>query len=269
MVDPAPEPGAVLGNRTKRYPGTGGWYELTRGSLLQQIKGNPQRCNADTWENDREMMAVVAGTRDKSEYAFLCKAALDMGAVDAKIIPVSEIVVENRVTLKCRAGCIGYGKKLTCPPYVPTPDEFRKILSEYHYGLLVKFLSPANADPDVICSIYRYWLDPAAPADKKERAAQFWKDHFNGTGAFAPMMLELERIAFNAGNPFALAFVNGSCRLCETCNVKAGICVHPTQARIPEHAVGVNMVKTAGKAGMPIRFPVEGHPELMALLLID
>ena len=113
-------------------------------------------------------MAVVAGTRDKSEYAFLCKAALDMGAVDAKIIPVSEIVVENRVTLKCRAGCIGYGKKLTCPPYVPTPDEFRKVLSEYHSGLLVKFLSPANADLDVICSIYRVpgWTRRPRPTKK-------------------------------------------------------------------------------------------------------
>jgi predicted metal-binding protein len=208
-------------------------------------------------------------TSDPGTHDFLVAAALRFGAAGAKVIPASAIVVENRVPLKCRAGCIGYGKKLTCPPYVPTPDEFRKILAEYKYALLVKFISPANAEPDVICSIYRYWLDPAAPADKKERATLFWKAHFNGTGAFAPMMLELERIAFNAGNPFALAFINGSCRLCETCNVKAGICIHPTQARIPEHAVGVNMVKTAEKAGMPIRFPVQGHPELMALLLID
>ena len=209
------------------------------------------------------------GKEDSDEFAYLVQAACRLGAAEAKVIPASEIIVENRVPLKCRAGCIGYGKKLTCPPYVPTPDEFRKILSEYRFALLVKFVSPAEADPDVICSIYRYWLDPGTPADKKEQATQFWKDHFNGTGAFAPMMLELERIAFNAGNPFALAFINGSCRLCETCNVKAGICLHPTQARIPEHAVGVNMVKTAEKAGMPIRFPVQGHPELMALLLID
>ncbi|MDD1695249.1 MAG: DUF2284 domain-containing protein [Methanoregula sp.] len=203
------------------------------------------------------------------QFAFLVEKAREFGAADAKVILASDIIVENRVPLKCRAGCIGYGKKLTCPPHVPTPDEFRKVLSEYRYALLVKFISPAKADPDVICSIYKYWLDPASPADKKEQATQFWKDHFNGTGSFAPMMLELERAAFNAGNPFALAFINGSCRLCETCNVKAGICVHPTQARIPEHAVGVNMVKTADKAGMPIRFPVQGHPELMALLLID
>ena len=212
---------------------------------------------------------MSANKKDTGDFAFLVQAARTLGAADAKVIPASDVIVENRVPLKCRAGCIGYGKKLTCPPYVPTPDEFRKILAEYRYALLVKFISPATADPDVICSIYRYWLDPEAPAGKKERATRFWKEHFDGTGAFAPMMLELERAAFNAGNPFALAFINGSCRLCETCNVKAGICIHPTQARIPEHAVGVNMVKTAEKAGMPIRFPVQGHPELMALLLID
>jgi predicted metal-binding protein len=40
-------------------------------------------------------------------------------------------------------------------------------------------------------------------------------------------------------------------------------------ARIPEHAVDINMKKTAEKAGMPITFPVTGHPEPMAILLID
>lgn len=50
--------------------------------------------------------------------------------------------------------------------------------------------------------------------------------------------------------------------------LKRGIYVHHTLARIPEHAVGVNMVKTTKKTGMPIKFPVQGHPELMALLLI-
>jgi predicted metal-binding protein len=212
---------------------------------------------------------MCSPSQETGKYAFLVAKAINLGAAGAKVIPASSIVVENRVPMKCRAGCKSYGTKLTCPPYVPTPEEFRKILSEYRYALLVKFISPAIADPEIICSAYRYWLDPEAPSDKKERAAQFWKDHFSGTGAFAPLMLELERTAFNAGNPFALAFVNGSCRLCETCNVKAGICVHPTQARIPEHAVGINMVKTAEIAGMPIRFPVQGHPELMALLLIN
>jgi predicted metal-binding protein len=130
------------------------------------------------------------------EFFFLVTAAKRLGAVGAKVIPTAEIVVENRLPLKCRTGCIAHGKKLTCSPHVPGADEFRKILSEYRSALLVKFISPAVADPDVICSIYRYWLDPEAPADKKEQATRFWNDHFNGTGAFAPLMLELERTAF-------------------------------------------------------------------------
>jgi predicted metal-binding protein len=108
---------------------------------------------------------------DESElsgFAFLEKAAKDLGAIDAKTISASQVFVENRVPLKCKAGCIGYGKKLTCPPFVPTADEFRKILSEYRYALVVKFNSPAIAEPDIICSIYKYWLDPDAPPEKKE-----------------------------------------------------------------------------------------------------
>lgn len=206
---------------------------------------------------------------EANRFAFLRKTALELGATDAKVILTSEVCVENWVPLKCRAGCIAYGKKLTCPPYVPTPDEFRKILSEYKYALLVKFTSPAIADPDVICSIYKYWLDPEAPAEKKEKATTFWQDYFAGSKDCAPVMLDLEKAAFNAGYSLALAFVNGSCRLCETCNVKAGICLHPTQARIPEHAVGINMKKTAERAGMGITFPVTGHPEPMTILLID
>jgi len=215
------------------------------------------------------LMEMAADNNEADEFEFLRQTALRLGATEARIIPVTNVIVENRVPLKCRCGCIGYGKKLTCPPYVPTPDEFRKILAEYRYALLVKFTSPAHADPDVICSIYRYWLDPKAPAEKKEMAAQFWKDYFDGSKDFAPVMLELEKTAFNAGYTLALAFVNGSCRLCESCNVKDGVCAHPTRARIPEHAVGINMKKTAEIAGIPIRFPVAGHPEPMAILLID
>jgi predicted metal-binding protein len=115
---------------------------------------------------------MVTDEEEIKKFEFLTEKALSLGATNAKIIPVADLIVENRVPVKCRAGCITYGKKLTCPPYVPTPDEFRKVLAEYRYALLVKFISPASADPDIISSIYKYWLDPEAPADKKEKAAQ-------------------------------------------------------------------------------------------------
>ena len=136
------------------------------------------------------MVRDMSTTDKKSgDFAFLVQAARTLGAADAKVIPASDVIVENRVPLKCRAGCIGYGKKLTCPPYVPTPDEFRKILAEYRYALLVKFISPATADPGVICSIYGTG-STQRPRPTKGKSNAFWKDHFDGTGAFAPMMLE-------------------------------------------------------------------------------
>lgn len=206
--------------------------------------------------------------KEDKKFDFIKKSALELGAIDAKVVPANMVFVEDRVTLKCR-GCVGYGKKLTCPPHVPTPEEFRKILSEYSYTLLVKFKSPAKTDDDVVRSIYKYWLDPAAPKDKKEEAAKFWADYFEYSKNIHLSMLELEKKAFNEGHTFAVAFVNGSCRLCEKCNLEKGICLHPNMARIPEHAVGINMKKTAEEAGMALKFPIKGNPEPMAILLIN
>lgn len=200
---------------------------------------------------------------------FLVKKALDLGALDAKIISTGRVYVENRVTLKCRAGCVGYGKKLTCPPYAPSPDEFRKILGEYSYALLVKFQSDAVADDSISKSLYKSWLDPTEPDELREKASKFWSDYFNYSKGVHLKMLELEKTAFNEGFTFALAFVNGSCRLCEKCNLDEKICRHPSMARIPEHAVGVNMKKTADRAGMAIKFPIVGRPYVLNLLLID
>jgi len=216
-----------------------------------------------------ELIDMKSDERELDRFAFLEKTAKDLGAIDAKAISASQVFVENRIPLKCRTGCIGYGKKLTCSPFVPTADEFRKILSEYRYALLVKFSSPANTEPDIICSIYKYWLDPDAPPEKKEKADTFWKEYLGENKRILLAMLELEKTAFNAGYTLALALTNDSCRLCENCNVEKGVCVHPTMARIPEHAVGVNMKKTAEEAGMAIKFPVSGNPTPMALLLID
>ncbi|MGA9141893.1 MAG: DUF2284 domain-containing protein [Methanocella sp.] len=205
----------------------------------------------------------------EGQFAFLVDKALSSGAVDAKVIPTGKVFVEDRVRLKCKVGCVGYGKKLTCPPHCPTVDEFRKILSEYRYALLVKFKSPARADEATRLSTYKNWLDPAAPKEAKESATQFWSDYFGDSKRILLAMLELEKSAFNAGYTFAIAFTNGSCRLCEKCNLENGICLHPNMARIPEHAVGINMKKTAAEAGMPITFPIGQTPEPMAILLID
>lgn len=113
------------------------------------------------------------------KFDFLVKKAKDLGATESKIIPVDNVYVENRVVLKCQSGCIGYGKKLTCPPHVPAPDEFRKILNEYEYALISKFKSPAKADEETVCSIYKNFLNPKVQGHLKAKAEDFWSDYFD------------------------------------------------------------------------------------------
>ena len=81
---------------------------------------------------------------------FLRKQALEFGAEDAKIIPVKKIVIEDRVVFKCKLGCEKYGKTLACPPHAPTPEEFRKIVNEYHYAMFMKFKTRVEGDSELI-----------------------------------------------------------------------------------------------------------------------
>ncbi len=203
------------------------------------------------------------------KFGFLKRMALEKGAVRAEVIPASEIVVENRVVLKCKAGCPQYGKKLMCPPYAPTVDEFREMLKEYRYALLAKFETKAEADSETARNYLRFQFDPEATEEQKEKISKFISDYNKDRKRIHSTVLELEKAAFNQGYPLAMGFTVISCFLCEKCDVKSGLCIYPTMARYPEHAVGVNVRKTAEKAGMTIRFPFVRKPEPTVLLLID
>ncbi len=203
------------------------------------------------------------------KFQFLVKLALDNGASDAKIIPASKVVVEDRVVLKCKVGCNNYGKTLACPPYTPSAEEFRKIVSEYSYAMFMKFTSKAQADPEVYKKLTVAETDPTVPKEIKEKAAKFWQDWKDDKRKMLQSVVDLEKAAMNKGYSLAIAFVSGHCQLCEKCNTETRICVHPNLARWSEDAVGVNVKKTATNAGIAVSFPFAKNPESFALLLID
>jgi len=202
------------------------------------------------------------------EFDFLLEEAKKLGVIEAKIISPNKIVVEDRVLLKCRTGCDSYGKKFVCPPFAPTSDEFRKMLKEYRKVLIVKFPAEAKAEEDVGRSLQRNQNSPEIPSDLKERTKKFWDMWGSDKRRILLAMLELEKAAFNRGYTLALSMTAGSCTLCAKCNMEA-TCTHPTMARYPEHALGVNVKKTLKNAGISIRFPFEKHPEGVGMLLID
>jgi len=205
--------------------------------------------------------------RDR-EFGFLLEEAKKVDALKAKIVSPNKVVVEDRVLLKCKAGCDSYGRKFVCPPFTPTPDEFRKMLKEYETVLIVKFPADAEAEEDVGRNLLKNQWSPDTPPDLRDRTKRFWDVWSGDKRRILLAMLELEKAAFNRGYTLAFALTAGSCALCEKCNIE-GTCTHPTMARFSEHGLGVNVKKTLKNVGMSVKFPFEKHPEGIGMLLID
>ncbi|KXA99225.1 hypothetical protein AKJ41_05770 [candidate division MSBL1 archaeon SCGC-AAA259O05] len=146
-------------------------------------------------------------------HEYFINRAIEMGAEDAKLLaPKDEVFTGSWVRLKCQFGCGGYGERLTCPPYSPTPQETRKVLDEYESGILVHFPSEEN--------------------NLKE------------------LMADLEREAFLSGYYKSFALAAGPCNFCEECNLEE--CKHPHKARPSMEACGIDVYKTARNAGYHI-----------------
>ncbi len=198
----------------------------------------------------------------------LRKRALELGATDAKVIPASKIVIEDRVVLKCKVGCTSYGKTLMCPPFTPSAEEFRKIVAEYRYALFMKFTSKAEAETElqkVLSAQNANELDK----EDKEKLDKFWASWKKDKADMLAAIIKLEKEAMRGGYALAVSFVSGACQVCDKCQTESRVCIHPELTRISEDAVGVNVKKTAANAGIKFVFPFVKNPESFALLLID
>ncbi len=142
----------------------------------------------------------------------LREIAIRLGAAEAKLIKAGDVVVRDWVRLKCQYGCDGYGKRLTCPPYSPTPEQMNRVLSGYTSAILLCF------EPG--------W-------EKVHR-----------------VVASLEREAFLSGYYSAFGLTSGPCPLCKECNLKS--CVRPELARPSMEACGIDVYATARGAGFKI-----------------
>ena len=176
----------------------------------------------------------------------LKKSAKEKGANSAKLIPTKDIFVEDYIRQKCQYGCHSFARCFTCPPYAPTPDETRKILKNYNQGLLVEFTGLRNVEEE---------------RDMHE------------------IMYELEREAFLNGLYKAFAYTAGSCRICRSCPAEKvenpnefskKDCKNPEKARPSMEACGIDVYRTAIKAGCKINVAKKGGRfKWFGLLLLE
>jgi predicted metal-binding protein len=66
------------------------------------------------------------------------KRALELGAMKAKIIKAESIATAPWVRVRCQYGCPLYGKRLSCPPHSPTPEQTREIIDCFKTAVLVE-----------------------------------------------------------------------------------------------------------------------------------
>ena len=71
------------------------------------------------------------------EYNEFINKAIKLGVNDAKIISADSIEISHAVRWKCQFGCDNYGKRITCPPDVPSVDETKKMINDFNYALLL------------------------------------------------------------------------------------------------------------------------------------
>jgi predicted metal-binding protein len=199
----------------------------------------------------------------------LCKLAKELGATNAVPFKAQNVAVDERVKLKCRVPpCKDYGRNLMCPPYVMTVSELREVLCKYEWALLIQLEAPFEAD---IKNEIRQTGDVAG-LYKKGKFLNAFKKNFGSN--FTQLHLIINKVEAKAsmlGYRFATGFKAGACTLCPEC-VAANSgkhCRHPYQARPSMEAVGIDVLKTAEIAGLPIDFPPKGKAVWNGLVLIN
>jgi predicted metal-binding protein len=178
------------------------------------------------------------------------------GATIVKRIDVSNIVVDERVRLKCQIPiCDNYGKNLTCPPYVPSVAVFREALARYTDAILIQITTPL---PEAMSSSPS--AEIYAPAKKLHELVNL-----------------AEKWAFEYHFYFATGLIGGCCRLCDECvAVNNGhICRHPFKARPSMEAMGIDVVETVIRSGLStgmintkLRFPITNEVVWTGVVLV-
>ncbi len=155
----------------------------------------------------------------------LAQYLMELGASDAKAIPASSIVVEDRFADMCASPqCTSYGLAPGCPPHVMKPSEFRELLRQYQYALIFKIDTPTA----VLIS------------DDRRDVAKLIHEMSSGT----------EQLAKENGYPNSKGLATGSCKriLCHDyaqCAVlyRDGDCLFPKVARPSISGLGINFME--------------------------
>ena len=190
--------------------------------------------------------------------------ALELGAAGAEIIRADQLVVDERVRLKCLIPrCLRAGETPNCPPNAPDLDLVRKAFARYSRGILIK----THVEP----------IEVYTPGGSRDEGGIDRSLLFHGKTA--KIVYEIERLAYQHGYALAMGLGGGSCKdyLCHglVCQfMDSGRCRFPLKARPAMEALGIDVVDIMDKVGWdayPLLGEVSEIPcaSSVGLVLID
>lgn len=193
----------------------------------------------------------------------LCRRAEELGASQVVPLLAEDVVVDERVSLKCIAPlCPHYGRDLLCPPNVLPVSKFKEVLGRYHRAILVKVDVP--------------FVNQADSFETKEGQSQSACKEYEDSLKAGKMKLyeivdKLEASCLEKGYYLAAGLGAGPCTLCDECvGIGSGLpCRHPFQARPSMEAMGIDVMATVERAGLHLSFARDKGRSWVGLVLVD
>ena len=209
----------------------------------------------------------------------LCHKAKELGASEAVAILASDVVVDERVRLKCLSPrCPFYGICLVCPPNVMPIPEFKRILGNYHGGILIKaeavlFNSPGEvAGQNGLAELQETWRSTVNGENQSSTPTTDYMQALRDSQIkLYETISQIESICFAEGYRFTAGLGVGGCPFCNECvGPQSGLpCRYPFKARPSMDALGIDVVTTAKRVGIPVDFTPNGARSWVALILVD
>lgn len=181
---------------------------------------------------------------DISKFRMFEEYAITEGASQAKVIPAADVVIDDRVRLKCQVPvCESYNYHLMCPPYTMAVEKFKELCSQYSAALVIQVKSQGFEGNSLL------------EAEKKLHS----------------VVNKVEGRALTEGYYLACGFIASSCKLCPECvgYHSKQPCRRPYEARPSIESMGVDIYKTSLHAGIGFSMGLSSEVVFSGLLLLD
>lgn len=149
-------------------------------------------------------------------------------AIDLRFVAVDELVFDERTILKCRYSCPAWGRRWTCAPEAWGPQELIPLLRKYRTALVLSGVDGPRVNREA---------------------------------------LALERAAFIAGYPLALAVAVTPCSSCDGCTYPLAECRQKPDLRPESAMAGLDTLGTMDALGIPRQTAAGGWTRVSYIFL--